>query len=326
MFYYEKKNMYIFTAEEKAEAHNISVIDFLKRNYGFNFKRDGNGYRCTEHNSLFVHRDERSWYWNSQGYGGGDVIEFVRKYEHKTYEEALVAVLSPTTSSNINTTYTKSPYNAPMDDDKTLLLPPKKNGKYSRVYAYLTSTRCIDKSIITTLLHKKFIYEDTHGNCVFVGYNKAGLPAYANIRTTLTERQFRREAVGSDKSNGFYLKGFNKQKVYVFEAPIDLLSHATIVNIESGDNREWLNSTRLSLGGVSDNALEHFLNDYSEVEEIVFCLDNDSAGIKATEKYMTKYADMGYKVSSAPPINKDYNDDLKNIYSKKVSATTPNMK
>lgn len=308
MYYYKKKDMYIFSDEEKQQAHNISVIDYLQRVYGFSFKKSGQGYRCVEHNSLVVNADEKSWYWNSHGFGGGDVVEFIRKYENVSFEEALKKVLAPIVSSD-NYNY-KSASKSPVPAKRELLLPPKKQGKYNRVFAYLTKTRCIDKDIVTVLLHKKFIYEDTHGNCVFVGYNKTGLPAYAAMRSTNTNHRFRRDAAGSDKANGFYLKGFNKQKLYVFESPIDLLSHATLKNLESGNNREWLDSTRLSLAGVSDNALKHFLNEYPEVEEICFCLDNDAAGINATEKYMAKYADWGFKVSSEPPTLKDYNEDL----------------
>lgn len=321
MFYYKKKDMYVFTKDEKAEAHNISVIDYLQRSYGFTFKKIGNGFRCSEHNSLFVHADEKSWYWNSRGYGGGDVVEFVRKYENKSYEEALKIILNPTESEiKKRLNFAKAP-DVPVEDKKELLLPVKKSGKYNRVYAYLIKTRKLDKDIVTTLLHKKFIYEDVHGNCVFVGYNKKGLPAYASLRSTNTEYQYRKDALGSDKSNGFYIKGYNKQTLYVFEAPIDLLSHATLSNLKADNNREWLNDTRISLGGVSDIALAKFLVDYPDVKNIVFCLDNDSAGIEATNKYMLKYADKGYSVSSQPPKLKDYNEDLIN-YSKKTNAVT----
>ena len=162
---------------------------------------------------------------------------------------------------------------------------------------------------------------DNHGNCVFVGYNKEGFPAYASVRTTLTDKKFRGDAVGSDKSVGFSIKGFDKKKVYVFEAPIDLLSHATLENIKHSNSREWLNSTRLSLGGVSDKALKQFLSDYDEIEEIVFCLDNDPAGIEAAEKYIKKYSDMGYIVSSAPPYCKDYNEELQQLIKKGKAVT-----
>lgn len=323
MYFYKKKDMWIFTKEEKEAAHNISILDYLQRNYGFTFKPDGRGFRCREHNSLYIHPDEKSWYWNSHGIGGGDVVEFVRKYEHKSYEEALVTVINPRHSER--PTYNIAP-KVSEPEERELILPPKKQGQYKRVFAYLTKTRCIDPNIVNCLMHKKFIYEDSRGNCVFVGYNKVGLPAYAAIRSTNTNHRFRRDATGSDKANGFYLKGFNKQKLYVFEAPIDLLSHATLKNLESGNSREWLNSMRLSLAGVSDNALKHFLNEYPEVEEICFCLDNDAAGKEATEILMRKYSSKGYNVSSEPPTHKDYNEDLqaavKNI---NIATSTPRL-
>lgn len=125
------------------------------------------------------------------------------------------------------------------------------------------------------------------------------------------------DAYGSDKENSFYIKGYNKQKVFVFESPIDLLSHATLVNILSGNPREWLNSTRLSLGGNSDVALERFVQDYSKIEEICFCVDNDKGGDIAIERYMQKYEDMGYKVSRIIPTNKDFNDDLVSLCNEK---------
>lgn len=319
MFYYKKKDICIFTPEEKDEARNISVIDFIQRNYNMTFKKVSGGFRCEQHNSLFVRSDEKSWYWNSRGYGGGDVISFVRKYENKTFEEALLTILKPNVSESV--TYSKAKDKPSEPQERELMLPLKKEGKYDRVFAYLTKTRCIDKSIVTTLLHHKFIYQDEHNNCVFVGYNKVGLPAYASIRTTLTDKKFRREAFGSDKSNGFYIKGYNREALYVFEAPIDLLSHATLENIRAGNNREWLNSSRLSLGGVCDTALLHYLKEYPEVKKIIFCLDNDPAGIEATEKYMQKYADKGFTVSSEPPALKDYNEDLKKRRSETGNVT-----
>lgn len=319
MYFYKKKQMWIFTPQEKEAAHNISIIDYLERNYGFSFKTDGNGYRCREHSSLFVNADQKSWYWNSRGIGGGDVIEFVSKVENLNFADSLVRVINPTNQETVS--YGKAPKRVEAKE-RELILPPTTKGQYKRVFAYLTKTRKIDPKIVECLMHKKFIFEDVRGNCIFVGYNKTGLPAYAALRSTNTNHRFRRDATGSDKSNGFYLKGYNKHKLYVFEAPIDLLSQATLKNIESGNPREWLNSTRLSLGGVSDNALEHFLSDYPDVEEICFCLDNDSAGIEATDKYMIKYADKGYKVSSEPPKLKDYNEDLKAVVANFNKAST----
>ena len=79
MFYYRKKQMWIFDDNDKQAARMVSVIDFLTRHYGFTFKQIGRIYRCQQHDSLVVKADERTWYWNSRRIGGGDVLEFVMK-------------------------------------------------------------------------------------------------------------------------------------------------------------------------------------------------------------------------------------------------------
>lgn len=107
-------------------------------------------------------------------------------------------------------------------------------------------------------------------NCVFVGYGTNKLPAYAAVRGTLTEVQYRKDSPGSDKSISFSVMGKDNTMVDVFESPIDLLSHATMCNIETGNPQEWLNATRLSLAGVSDRALE------------TFCKSSDSQTYKLT--------------------------------------------
>ncbi len=325
--------MYIFTPEEKAEAHNTSITDYLTINYGLNFKKDGNGYRCREHNSLFVNQDDKSWYWNSQSVGGGDVIAFVCKIDEGLmpraipikYDEALKIILKPNAVEN--NTYVSNYKKAPKVKEnivKELQLPPKKEGKYNRLFAYLVQTRKIDKDIVSCLCHKKYLYEDKKGNVVFIGRDKNKNVKYATVRGTLTDKQYRKDCYGSDKSNGFYLNGYDKSTLYVFEAPIDLLSHATMCNMAKNNNKAWLNNCRLSLAGVSDNALEGYLQEYKGIKNIIFCLDNDKAGKKATDKLMEKYKSKGYICSSQPAsYGKDYNEELQHL---KAKAVTPILK
>ena len=239
-----------------------------------------------------------------------------------SYAKALETVINPTQSER--KTYSVAPERVSAEEKKPLTLPARTNGKYKRVFAYLTLTRCIDPTIVTTLMHKKFIYEDANGNCVFVGYNKAGKAAYGAVRSTVTNRVFRYDAEGSDKENSFYIKGFNKRKIYVFESPIDALSHATLTNLAAGYDREWLNATRISCGGNNDVPLEHFIRDYPEVEEICFCYDNDKGGQKARDLYMPKWEEKGFKVSAEIPKHKDFNEDLQAaVKNFNMAATAP---
>lgn len=321
MKYYAKSNTYSFTDEEKKEASNISVISFCEQNYGLHFKKSGSGYRCQEHNSLYINSNEKLWYWNSRGYGGGDVVAFVQKYANLSFSDALVAILKPNSTNISVTPYTKAPEQNNIPKKYELELPPKKNGKYNHAFAYLCYTRGIDSTIITTLIHKHYIYEDTHKNIVFVGYDENGIPKYGSIKGTNSQVQYRGEAPGSDKDDcgGFSLKGYDKSIVRVFEAPIDLLSDCTIENIKNNSNRAWLNVCRVSLGGTCANALDSFLKKNPEIKEIHFMLDNDDAGQKATNKFMNLYKEQGYDVyDDSPKLYKDVNAMLLAEYSNRT--------
>ena len=109
MFYYRKKQMWIFDDNDKQAARMVSVIDFLTRHYGFTFKQIGRIYRCQQHDSLVVKADERTWYWNSRRIGGGDVLEFVMKYENKTYAQALEIVINPSQEEATRPQYQSAP-------------------------------------------------------------------------------------------------------------------------------------------------------------------------------------------------------------------------
>ena len=98
----------------------------------------------------------------------------------------------------------------------------------------------------------------------------------------------------------------------MFEAPIDLLSAATLYHQRSPD--EWDSVHYLSLGGVSLKALEQYLADHQEVRKITLCLDNDKPGREAAAKIRAALETKGYKVIDAlPPSGKDWNQHLCNV-------------
>jgi hypothetical protein len=106
------------------------------------------------------------------------------------------------------------------------------------------------------------------------------------------------------------MQGQSAERLYIFESPIDCMSHASIVNTVSGNSAEWLRHNRLSLSGTSETALISFLNQHERVTELVFCLDNDKAGREAAMLLSKKYADEGYSTRIVLPRGKDFNDDL----------------
>ena len=197
-----------------------------------------------------------------------------------------------------------------------LVLPEKVDGKYNRVFAYLSQTRGISADIISDFIKSKQLYQDTKGNCVFVGFDEQGTAKFGSVRGTLTERKYRGDCKNSDKRYAFHQMGTDTARLYIFEAPIDLLSHCTLTDMAYG-NGAYTGQTRLALCGSSDVALESFLERHQEVKVLHFRLDNDEAGRAAVEKDTSKYRERGYEVKAVFSQSKDVNEDLIN----KVSSS-----
>ena len=141
-----------------------------------------------------------------------------------------------------------------------------------------------------------------HHNVVFVGTDADGIHRYAHCRGTAD--QFRMDVTGSDKSYGFCYRGKGTE-LYVFEAPIDLLSHIALY--PAG----WRERSYLSLGGVSPRALERFLSERKDIESVLIATDNDEAGNNAAEK-LAELISQEISVYRFLPQAKDWNEELVN--------------
>ena len=88
------------------------------------------------------------------------------------------------------------------------------------------------------------------------------------------------------------------------------MSHATLENLISIDKTAWKRHYRLSLAGTSETALQFFLNKHKSIKELIFCLDNDTAGRETAANMARKYGDKFYTVRLELPTGKDFNVDL----------------
>ena len=292
-----------FTEEQKEQARNADIINFLGAYMGFEFKQTGKYYQCKQHNSLVIYPNRKGFVWNSQNISGGDCIDFLQKVEKKSFFEAIETIVG----SGASVTYKPAPkYQSELGQ---LVLPKPTTDKYSRVFAYLSQTRGISESVISDFIKSKQIYQDTRGNCVFVGHDEKGVERFGSIRGTLTQKKYRGDCKNSDKRYAFRQIGEDTTRVYIFEAPIDLLSHCTMTDNIYGTGA-YKKQTRITLSGTSDVALEAFLAEHKEVKTLNFRLDNDEAGITAVKKYKEKYLALGYQVNAVFAKNKDVNEDL----------------
>ena len=94
--------------------------------------------------------------------------------------------------------------------------------------------------------------------------------------------------------------------LYVFEAPVDMLSFITL-------NKDgWKQHSYVTLDGVSEHAMLCQLDTNPRLKSIVLCLDHDEAGIEAVGRLTDILQEKCYTdISVMQPQYKDWNEDLK---------------
>ncbi len=311
--------MALIPQEKIDQAKNSDLLAYLI-DKGYKLIADtrsqnGKSYRLEEHDSLVISNNK--WFWFSQNYGG-NTLDFLMKYEGKAFRQAVEELTNERFIAHSGERLAgkkKEEIEHDENDKDNEVILPEKAENFRRVFAYLTSTRGIDKDTISELMHKKLIYESKDGhNCVFVGYDKGGKPRYANLRGTLTEKSFKKECLGSNKKFSFSIQGKNNC-LRVFESAIDAISDITIAKFYYPEVDPY-NDHRLSLGGVETIALDQYLSDHPNIKDIVLRLDNDSVGRSAAERIQVELVEKGYSVYIRHPKEKDVNADLLFLSSK----------
>lgn len=280
-------------------ARGTDLPDLLA-SLGYTVTRIGRYYSTKEMDSLRI-KNRRTWYRYSERVGG-DAITFLQHFCGRSFPEAVEDLLAfHGRARDAPAERSRQTEQAP-EPPKPFALPPRHTDA-RRVYAYLKK-RGVSPQIIRSFISAGLLYEDSeHHNCVFVGYDRDGKAAFASLRGTYDRdgSGFKGDAAGSDKSIGFRLPyAPDSRTVYVFEAPIDLMSYCTL-------HREF-HSNALALCCLDDRALSVFLREHPTVRKVVLCLDHDRPGQEAAERMGRKYAAEGYVVQTlSPPSRKDWN-------------------
>ena len=277
-----------YTQEQIDRANRADIADFL-RTQGETLERAGNEYRWKRHDSLTVR--ENKWYRHSQSKGGGP-IDFVMEFYGRSFTEAVQLLTGELGEGKPEQTAPP-----PLSDFR---LPPRSPDP-GQVKRYLTEARRIDEDVTGFFLSTGDIYEEAaHHNAVFVGRDESGIPRYAHQRGTTGN--FRLDVKGSDKAFNFCYRG-EGERLFVFEAPIDLLSFLCLFK------KDWQKQSYLALGGVGEKALLRFLSDRPNIKTVFLCLDSDEAGNDACSR-LVKLMPEGLTVHRLVPLFKDWNEVL----------------
>lgn len=282
-----------FTDEQKEQARRTNLVELL-RSQGETVKRSGSEYawktgsqKVTIRDNLWFHQYERV---------GGDAIDFVRRFYNKSYPEAVEYLLDNSSGGLITA--------PPVVKEKKPFELPKPYRNMERVKNYLNYVRGVDEDIIKTFAYENMIYESAdYHNAVFVGFDKNGVPRHANKRGIGKGGAFKGNAESSMDEFAFHRIG-KSQYLYLFEAPIDLLSFICM------HRENWKNHSYAASCSVSDRVLFQCLNDYSHIEKVYLCLDSDEPGQTAANRISAKLFALGIKSEILVPIHKDWNEDL----------------
>ena len=278
-----------YTQEQIDRANQADLVSFLQ-SQGEQLTRAGQEYRWKRHDSLTVRGNK--WYRHSQSKGGAP-IDFVMEFFGKSFTEAVELL----TGEKGAAPPLDRPSPAPLSDFR---LPPRStDNRIAR--NYLTAARRIDEDVTGFFFSTGDIYEEAaHHNAVFVGRDESGIPRYAHQRGTAGS--FRLDVKGSDKAFNFCYRG-EGERLFVFEAPIDLMSYCTL--------HRQVTSNAVALCGLHEGALDTYLRENPQLRHIVLCLDADEPGQSAVERLRAKYEAAGYMVQSrTPPCGKDWNEYL----------------
>ena len=244
-----------FTDEQKRRANAVDLVDFLERQ-GEKLIKSGPEKRLASDHSITVRGNE--WFDHAEGARkGGLAIDFVQYHYGLSFPEAVTMLLNGEQGQG----YRESEHRQP-EPKKPFALPPA-NDTMRRVFAYLIKSRLLDQKIVSHFAHAGLLYEDAqYHNAVFVGRDKEGVARHAHKRGTYTGGDaYKGNVEGCDPRFSFHHAG-TSDTVYVFEAPIDMLSFISLYQ------EDWQRHSYVALCGVAEHALLQLLADYPQINKI----------------------------------------------------------
>ena len=297
-----------FTDEQKERANSVDLAEFLRRR-GEKLLRSGWEFRLGSRHRITVRGSE--WY-DHAARQGGRAVSFLQTYYGMSYQAAMEALLGDAELPPARQRAEEEP--------RPFALPPPSRDM-RRVYAYLMKQRHISREVITHFAKAGLLYEDAqYHNCVFVGTDEQGIPRHAHKRSTnIRGRAIRANVAGSRPQYSFHHVGTDSL-LYVFEAPIDLLSFLTLYP------EGWQEHSYVALCGVSAAPIHHLLETQPQLEEVTLCLDSDEAGQAAARRIAGELLrEWNVTVSAEFPNQKDWNDELLANHQEESESMTMSM-
>ena len=281
-----------YTEQQILQASEVDIADILRRR-GEKVKTAGS--ECEwEHGGDTIRIRGGKWF-NFYENEGGNAISFVRKFFEKSFPEAMQFLIGDSAGE------IKQAKPKPQKEKKPFVVPPA-NKNMRRVYEYLVGKRKIDKEVFSVFANHGLLYETAeYHNAAFVGKDKSGATKHISLRGLGSN--FRGNIESSLPEYSFHWHGLS-DKLYIFEAPIDMLSFISM------NKEEWQTHSYAACCGVGSKVLDQMLKDNPNIKKVYLCLDNDMKGREYNAIIADRMFEQGIPTKILVPKNKDWNEDL----------------
>lgn len=294
-----------FTDDQKRRAGEVDLEQFLLQQ-GERLLPSGFEKRLASDHSITIRGNQ--WYDHAAEQGGGP-ISFVQQFYNLSYPEAVTRLLD----GEQGAVYVPASKRE-VKEKKAFALPPT-NKDMRRMYAYLLKNRLLDRDVVSAFVREGLLYESCekfrggtseYHNAVFVGKDASGIACHAHKRSINSiGKTFRINVEGSDPRCSFHHTG-SSDRLYVFEAPIDLLSFITLYQ------KDWQRHSYVALCGTAEHAMLWMLEQNPGIRTVCLCLDHDAAGIEAGGRLTDILCERGYDdIEVLQSEYKDWNEDIK---------------
>lgn len=311
-----------------AKIKQIPIIEYASI-LGFTVVKRGSYYSTKEHDSMSIDANS-NFYWQNSKLDSdgktrrGSIIDFAINHDPELQNLSREAAKSKAISKlskliNSDFSFTLNAHSSRKSTEPVqLIVPPVGDPKMQCVKAYLNKSRKIDKDIIQYFIDKKYLYEDDHRNCVFIGYDETGKVNFVNKRGTNTFKRFVQDVPGCDYEKGLYINN-NSDKMIVVESSVEALSVMTILKLKG---RNFLDFNYLILSGTEKyQATKRQLEIHPNITHAILALNNDDAGWTANRQIKDSLAEMiwpGQITDYVPKELDDWNDVLRKPFNQVV--------
>ncbi|MCM1327939.1 MAG: DUF3991 and toprim domain-containing protein [Ruminococcus sp.] len=279
-----------YSAEQIEQANNADIVSYAQTH--FQCEKAGKEIHIKGYGGLYVNPETNAFYRHSENIGGKGLLEFCKKILDMPFLKAMRECVGE--AAEVKQFTPKAAERQTEQEKKEFVMPEKSENGYKNIYAYFINTRSISPETVREFVNKGLIYptvskgvSKTTGNeyqkinAAFLHKNEQGQPCGADIQGIDQNPEYRfKGCTARDESDrGFVYNKGDVEKidtVYLFEAPIDLMSFVEL-------HPEIENAKFAALSGLKPSTAEPYINSGLKV---VSCVDNDTAGINFNNRIL----------------------------------------